>query len=139
MLGYLRNQMGEDLAHVYRHFPLENVHPHAVIAAEASEAAAAQGKFWEMHDIIFANQDALQPDDLLAYAEALDLDTDRFAEELASRLYRPRVEEDFAAGVRSGVNGTPTFFINGIRYDGVPDPQSLLEALSTAVQLHDSL
>ena len=135
-VGYLRNHMGEGMAFVYRHFPVADVHPFAEIAAEASEAAAAQGKFWEMHDIIFANQDALQADDLVAYAEALGLDPDRFADELSAHVYLPRIRTDFSEGVRSGVTGTPTFFINGVRYDGARDPQVMLDMLDEAAQPH---
>ena len=116
--------LGDDLAVVYRHFPLAEAHPHARLAAEASEAAGAQGKFWEMHDMLFEHQDALEEQDLLTYADALDLDRGRLAQELETGTYAQKVRRDFRGGVRSGVNGTPTFFINGTRFDGdwsVPD------------------
>jgi protein-disulfide isomerase len=122
--------MGEQLAFVFRHFPLSNVHPHALKAAEASEAAAAQGAFWEMHDMLFEHQDALDEPVLLGYAGALGLEVDRFTWELSRDVHAPRVNDDFRSGILSGVNGTPTFFINGLRHDGRSDAQSLLAALA---------
>ena len=116
---------------VYRQFPLTNSHPHAQKAAEASEAAAAQGRFWEMHDLLYENQRALDAMHLLGYAEDLGLDTQRFVRELEGHVHHARVREDFMSGVRSGVNGTPAFFINGIRYDGPWDLVPLLEALES--------
>jgi protein-disulfide isomerase len=118
ILQSARRQLGDKLALVYRHFPLAEAHPHAVEAAEAAEAAAAQGKFWEMHAMLFEHQDALEEQDLLAYADALVLDIRRFATELTTGVHEPRVRADFRSGVRNGVNGTPTFFINGERFDG---------------------
>jgi protein-disulfide isomerase len=106
--------MGDQLRFVFRHFPLTQIHPHAEGAAEASEAAAAQGRFWEMHDLLYENQRALDPMHLLGYAEELGLDTQRFVRELEERIYQPRVREDFMSGVRSGVSGTPAFFITGV-------------------------
>jgi len=103
---------------VFRHFPLSQAHPHALSSAEASEAAGAQGAFWPMHDALFESQDALLPDDLVAYASDLGLDVDRFTTELAGGVYRPKVRSDFRSGLRSGVNGTPTFFVDGVRFDG---------------------
>ena len=122
----LRRLMGNQMSVVYRHFPLTNVHPHAEPAAEAAEAAGAQGHFWAMHDMLFEHQDALDAEDLLAYAEAIGLDVPRFVRELADGTHRPRVREDFLSGVRSGVNGTPTFYVNGVRHEGPADLQSLL-------------
>jgi protein-disulfide isomerase len=113
-----QRQLGDMLALVWRHFPLGEAHPHAVRAAEASEAAGAQRKFWEMHDLLFEHQDALDDEDLLAYGKSLGLDVTRYAAELANGMYREKVRNDFRQGVRSGVNGTPTFFINGTRFDG---------------------
>ena len=92
----------------------------------------AQGRFWEMHDELFEHQDHLSPPDLLGHAEALGLDVDRFAAELESHVHEPRVREDFMSGIRSGVNGTPTFFINNIRHNGGYDLPSLLEAVRSA-------
>jgi protein-disulfide isomerase len=113
-----QRELGDDLRFVFRHFPLSEAHPHARVAAQAAEAAGAQGKFWEMHDMLFEHQDALEPEDLVAYAKALGIDTELFVRELEAGTYEKRVREDFRSGVRSGVNGTPTFFINGSRYDG---------------------
>ncbi|MBV8878867.1 MAG: thioredoxin domain-containing protein, partial [Planctomycetaceae bacterium] len=112
ILKAVQERMGERLRFVFRNFPLRQLHPHAEIAAEAAEAAARPGKFWEMHDILFENQDALESEDLVSYAGDLGLDAERIAEDLQSGLHAPRVQEDFLSGVRSGVNGTPTFFIN---------------------------
>jgi formate-nitrite transporter family protein len=111
-------RLGSLLRFVFRNFPLSEAHPHAEHAAEAAEAAGAQGKFWEMHDVIFEHQDALEDEDLIAYADALGLDAGRVARELEEGVWAKRVREDFRSGVRSGVNGTPTFFVNGLRYDG---------------------
>jgi protein-disulfide isomerase len=121
--------MGDELAFVFRHFPLSNVHPHAWKAAEAAEAAAAQGAFWEMHDMLFEHQDALDEPYLVRYARALGLDVARFAMELEEGLHARRVHEDFRSGILSGVNGTPTFFVDGVRHDGRWDAESLLRAL----------
>lgn len=114
----VQRSLGSRLRFVFRNFPLTEAHPHAEHAAEAAEAAGAQGKFWEMHDVIFENQDALEDADLVQYAGSLGLDADRVASELAAEVWAKRVREDFRSGVRSGVNGTPTFFLNGLRYDG---------------------
>lgn len=122
----VQQALGDDLRFVFRHFPLVNIHPHAEHAAEAAEAASAQGRFWEMHDVLFENQDALEDDDLATYAERLGFDVDRLAAEIETGAHVGRVREDFQSGIRSGVNGTPTFFINGRRYDGVPDPETLI-------------
>jgi protein-disulfide isomerase len=128
-LQQVRQVMGDDLRFVYRHFPLTQIHPHAYQAAEAAEAAGAQGRFWEMHDLLFENQDRLGLRDLIGYAGALDLDLERFVTDLRGHAHAGRLREDFLSGVRSGVNGTPTFFVNGVRHDGGYDPESLLEAL----------
>ncbi|MBV8546151.1 MAG: thioredoxin domain-containing protein [Acidobacteria bacterium] len=125
----IQQLLGDTLRFVFRQFPLTQIHPHAEHAAEASESAAAQDAFWEMHDIIFENQTALADRDLLRYAAAIDIDAEQVAEDLAAGTWQTRVRRDFASGVRSGVNGTPTFFINGMRYDGLLDARSLLAAL----------
>jgi len=124
--------MGSRLRFVFRNFPLRQMHPHAETAAEAAEAAAGPGKFWEMHDMLFENQDALEPEDLVSFAADLGLDSGKFAEELQSGANAPRVQEDFLSGVRSGVNGTPTFFINGVRHDDAWEEDVLLAALEEA-------
>jgi protein-disulfide isomerase len=107
-----------DLRYVWRHLPLDDVHPHAQLAAEASEAAATQGKFWEMHDLLIAHPEALTMSDLRGYAQQLGLDLDRFGEALRKRKYATRVGEDVESADLSAVSGTPTFFINGRRYHG---------------------
>jgi protein-disulfide isomerase len=132
----VQRRLGRRLRFAFRHFPLAEMHPRALPAAEAAEAAGAQGRFWEMHDLLYANQPALEDADLLAYATALDLDVRRFVRELAERTWELRVREDFMSGVRSGVNGTPTFFINGVRHDGGWDVETLTEALMTTAQVH---
>jgi Na+:H+ antiporter, NhaA family len=128
----VRATMGDDLQFVFRHFPLTTMHPNAEPAAEAAEAAGSQGRFWPMHDSLFLHQDRLAAPDLVARAHALHLDVDRFTAELADRSHAGRVREDFLGGVRSGVNGTPTFFVNGIRYDGPVDLPGLLDAAQRA-------
>ena len=121
--------MGNDLRFAFRHFPLSQIHPHAYQAAEAAEAAGAQGRFWEMHDLLFESQDRLGLRDLIGYAGALGLDLERFVTDLRGHAHAGRLREDFLSGVRSGVNGTPTFFVNGLRHDGGYDVEVLLEAL----------
>jgi protein-disulfide isomerase len=129
----LQERLGDQMRFVFRNFPLAQAHPHAEHAAEAAEAAAAQGKFWEMHDMLYENQDALEDEDLVRYARALHLDVPRFVKEMEAGIYTERVREDFRSGVRSGVNGTPSFFINGARHDGAYDLASLLAAIEEAV------
>jgi len=114
----LRRRLGDRLRFVFRNFPLAEAHPRARHAAEAAESAGAQGTYWPMHDTLFEHQHALEDPDLLGYARALRLDADRVARELAEGAYAKKVRADFRGGVRSGVNGTPTFFINGRRYEG---------------------
>jgi protein-disulfide isomerase len=121
--------LGRRLCFVFRHFPLTMVHPHVQLAAEAAEAAGAQGQFWAMHDVLFEHQHALDDGDLVRYAAALGLDVSRFSSELARHIHAARVREDFMSGVRSSVNGTPTFFINGVRHDGSYDFDALLNAI----------
>ena len=127
-----QQQLGDRLRFVFRNFPLTSSHPYAEGAAEAAEAAGAQGQFWPMHDLLYENQDALDMPDLERYASQLGLDLDRFNADLRDHRYADRVREDFMSGVRSGVNGTPTFFINGDRYDGSWDAGSLVPALEDA-------
>lgn len=125
----LRNRLGGRVRYVFRHFPIRTSHPHAQLAAEAAEAAGVQGKFWEMQDLLLEHQDALDISHLVEYASQLDLDLEQFKQDLEQHVYVERVKEDFHSGVRSGVNGTPTFFINGTRYDGAWDLESLLDAV----------
>lgn len=132
----IQRRLGSELRLVYRHFPLKEAHPHAQRAAEASEAAAAQGHFWEMHAMLFEHQHALEDEDLVGYARELGLDDGRVARELESGTYARAVRDDFRNGVRSGVNGTPTFFINGERYDGSwTDESRFLRALRNAAHV----
>ncbi|MGA7870252.1 MAG: thioredoxin domain-containing protein [Candidatus Binatus sp.] len=128
----LQERLGDQLRFVFRNFPLGEAHPHAEHAAEAAEGAGAQGKFWEMHDLLYENQDALEDEDLARYARALHLDVPRFVKEMTGHAQAERVREDFSSGVRSGVNGTPTFFVNGVRHDGPFDLRSLLAAIEEA-------
>ncbi len=122
----------DDVRYVWRHLPLNDVHPTAQLAAEASEAAAAQDKFWEMYDTLLSHQDALSMRDLVRYARKLDLDVDRFTDELRRREYAPRVSEDVASADESAVSGTPTFFINGRRHYGVYDINTLTDEVRAA-------
>ncbi|KAA3644589.1 MAG: Na+/H+ antiporter NhaA [Chloroflexi bacterium] len=135
----LVERMGDRICIVYRHFPISNQHPHAQKAAEAVEAAAAQGKFFEMLSKLYSNQDALEFDDLLRYAEEIEIDVERFKRELEEDVHADRVREDFMSGVRSGVNGTPSFYINGTRYDGAWDLESLIEAIDKPLGVQVSL
>ncbi len=128
----IQRQLGNQLRFVFRNFPLTTIHPHAQHAAEAAEAAAEQGKFWEMHDHLFENQQALDDAHLRQYASLLELDLARFQRHMAEHAYAARVREDFRSGVRSGVNGTPTFFINAVRHDDSWDLVTLLEAIKKA-------
>jgi Na+/H+ antiporter NhaA/predicted DsbA family dithiol-disulfide isomerase len=121
-----------DVRYVWRHLPLTDVHPNAELAAEAAEAAGAQGKFWEMHDRLLENQDALQPRDLLRHAEELGLDVERFHDDLRRHAYAGRVARDVESAELSGVSGTPTFFINGRRHYGAYDVDSLASAVKAA-------
>jgi protein-disulfide isomerase len=132
IVASILQRMGDSIRFAYRHFPLTQVHPHAQHAAEMAEAAASGGKFWAMHDMLFQNQDALEDEDLISYAAQLGIQPDWAAHALATHAFAPRVREDFMSGVRSGVNGTPTFFINGVRHDGPWDEPALLEALQSA-------
>jgi protein-disulfide isomerase len=129
----VRKRLGARMLFGFRHFPLSNAHPHAQMAAEAAEATASQGRFWEMHEVLFADQQALEDEDLVARARRLGLDVARFEQELASGVHAARVRRDFRSGVRSGVNGTPTFFVNGARHDGAWDLETLLETQEAKV------
>jgi len=125
----LHEQLADDVRIVYRHYPLSGLHPFAQAAAEAAEAAGAQGKFWEMHDLLFDHQSALVEKLFEEYAEQLTLDVDRFRTDLKERTFEARVREDFKRGVANGVYGTPGLFVNGVRHDGFFDPESILAKL----------
>ena len=114
----IQKKLGDRLRFVFRNFPLAEMHPFATAAAEMAEAAALQDKFWQMHDTLYENQNALDPDSLVEHARRLGLDTGKLKANLADKAIAARVRSDFTSGVRSGVNGTPTFFINGARFDG---------------------
>ena len=128
----IQQQLGDQLRFVYRNFPLTEIHPHALYTAFAAEAADAQGKFWEMHNYIFHHQHTLEDADLEQFAGAVGLDMQRFAQDMAQRPFARRIEEDFQSGLRSGVRGTPTFFINGVLYPGSWEQDALLAALKEA-------
>jgi protein-disulfide isomerase len=130
----VQRRLGSKLRFVFRNFPLSESHPHAEHAAEAAEGAGAHGRFWEMHDTLFEHQQALLDRNLVGYATAVGLDATVFESELRAHTHKARVREDFTSGVRSGVNGTPTFFINGVRFDDSWDPDTLTEALLAAAR-----
>jgi protein-disulfide isomerase len=125
----LQEHLGDKLSFVYRNFPLREAHPHAEHAAETAEFAAAHGNFWEMHDLLYENQENLEDESLCEFAVALGLSPNKLRRSLEAGSYRDRIDNDFRGGVRSGVNGTPTFFINGLRYDGSYDFDGLLGAI----------
>ena len=131
MIRELLNDFGE-LRYVWRHLPLNDVHPHAQLAAEAAEAAAAQGKFWEMHDSLLSHQDKLAVRDLVAHAQTLGLDPDAFRDFLRKRKGSARIAEDVESADMSGVSGTPSFFINGHRHQGAYDIDTLTQAVKLA-------
>jgi protein-disulfide isomerase len=135
----LLRTFGDDLRYVWRHLPLIDVHPAAQLAAEAAEAAAAQGAFWRMHDTLLAHQDELTPGDLRSHAETLGPDTSRFWDELRRHDHGRRVADDVAGADASGVAGTPTFFINGKRHHGSYDTVTLASAVRSARTRADSL
>ena len=124
----VQEAMGDELRFVYRHFPLIRIHPHALHAAEISEAAGAIDRFWEMHDILFENQKALADDDLLVDASAIGLSDSAVQQAFAGR-FADHIKRDFRGGVRSGVNGTPCLFVNGQRFDGPRDVEAIVAAL----------
>jgi len=127
----LQRRLGHRLCFAYRNFPLVNSHPHAEHAAEAAESAGDQGKFWEMHGALFENQGALDDQNIVEYATELGLDSDRLIGEVLAGAHIEHIREDVQAGERANVGGTPTFFINGVLFEGEPDVESLLEALSS--------
>jgi len=111
-------RMDGEIKFVFRNFPLSKIHPHAFSAAVATEAAGMQNKFWEMHDLIFENQRALEEENIFHYAKEVGLDLERFKNDMKQSAFADKVESDFDSGLRSGVNRTPTFFVNGKKYDG---------------------
>jgi protein-disulfide isomerase len=129
VLRDIEDRFQDDVRFVYRQFPLTEIHPLALIAAEASEAAGDQGRFWEMHDTLFQNQPSFQPEELIAYASRLGLDVDAFTEDVMALRHRDRIREDFMGGVRSGVNGTPSLFINGELFNAPIDERLVARAI----------
>ncbi len=127
----IKQQLGSEIKFVFRNFPLRKIHPHAFMASLATEAAGLQDKFWEMHDIIFENQKILNEDHILLFADKLGLDTERFKSDLQQKTLSDKVEKDFESGLRSGVNRTPTFFINGKKYEGEWNDGQLFQYLKT--------
>jgi protein-disulfide isomerase len=129
----LQREFSDRLRFVFRHFPLAEIHPHARAASTAAEAAAQQTDFWTMHEYLFEHQKALEDADLKRYALELGLDSDRFARDRTSPEVQSRIERDLTSGERSGVPGTPTFFVNGIRHDGGYDLESLRSAIAARI------
>jgi protein-disulfide isomerase len=129
VLRRVRQRLDDRLVFAFRHLPIPERHPLAPLAAEASEAAAAQGKFWEYHDALFQAQPKLSRETMLEAGRELGLDADRMAAEIDAGAHRPRVERDLDSAARSGATGTPTFFVNGARHYGAYDASSLVEAL----------
>jgi protein-disulfide isomerase len=126
----IQSVLGDRLRFVFRNFPLTNIHPQAEHAAEAAEAAGEQGHYWEMHDALYENQDALEDEDLARYASDLGLDARRLIREIETGAHRDRIRQDLQSGIRSGVNGTPTFFVNGARHNGPWDAATLVAGLT---------
>ena len=133
-VAQVRTELGESLVFAYRNFPLTEIHPHALHAALAAEAADAQGKFWEMHDLLFHRQRALTDQDLREYAGVIGLDAERFRADFEAQSGLPRIEADVESGERSGIEGTPGIFINGQPHRDGYDPATLISALTTAVR-----
>jgi protein-disulfide isomerase len=134
IVDQVRRELGDELRFVFRNFPLSELHPHAEHAAEIAEAAGSHNKFWEMHNLLYRHQDALDDRHLTEYATSLGVPASEVTRALAQHTYSDRVREDFMSGVRSGVNGTPTFFINGRRHDGSYDRDTLLAAIADAAR-----
>jgi len=129
----LEAHFGKELRFVFRHFPRTNVHPHSEAAAEVAEAAGEQNKFWEMHDLLFENYNRLDGEHLTGYASALGLDMERFERAITWRVFAQRVREDLISGMESGVRGTPTYFINGVKHLGSGSFDPLVEAIASGI------
>lgn len=129
----LQEDLGDKLNFVFRNFPLTQIRPHALPAALAAEAADMQGAFWEMHDLLFEQQHRLEPEYLIAFAQVLGLDIEQFIIDMTSDRAAARVRQDFVGGIRSGVDGTPTFYINGKRHNGPYDYETLKKAIEAEV------
>ncbi|HCO68676.1 MAG TPA: disulfide bond formation protein DsbA [Dysgonomonas sp.] len=127
----IQEEMGGNLKFVFRNFPLISIHKHALNAAVAAEAAGDMGKYWEMHDIIFENQQALDDADLVKYAGEIGLDEEEFKSMFSDKKYEAKIEKELEGGLRSGVNGTPSFFINGKKYEGEYSAKVMIEHLQS--------
>ena len=136
VVAQLRAELGDQLRFVFRNFPLTEIHPHALQAAQAAEAADAQGQFWAMHEHLFAHQKALTDPDLAQYAATLGLDGARFAHDLATQAHTARIRSDVEGGIRSGVQGTPTLFINEQRHDASWEYSTLAPAIAPTLAAH---
>ena len=126
----IQKQLGNRLCFAFRNFPLSNAHPHALHAAAAAEAAGAQGRFWEMHNLLYHNQSALEDEDFARYAAMLAINPERLMREVMSDAHVLRIREDFRSGARNGVNGTPSLFINGVLYEADIQVEEVLAALT---------
>jgi protein-disulfide isomerase len=131
----IQKHFGNRLRFVFRNFPLVDNHPHAETAAMTAEFAATKGKFWEMHDLLFENQDSLEDEELLLFAKKLNLKIEQFKKDMNSKEINKKVQDHFMGGIKSGVNGTPTLFINGVRYDGPHEFESLLEKIDSLLKV----
>lgn len=129
LVKVIQEKLGDDVRFIFRNFPLKKIHPHAFSASVATEAAARQGKFWEMHDLVFEHQKNLDAETLFSLAESIGLDLGQFKEDIQQQELADKVEKDFSSGLRSGVNRTPTFFINGEKFEGDWRDGGLLEYL----------
>lgn len=136
-LEELQKRLGKKLKFVFRNFPLTNTHADAETAALAAEAAGAQGKFWEMHNMLYKNQSKLKKDDLIGYAQKIGLDMERFKNDLDNKTFQQKVKDDFEGGIRSGVNRTPSFYVNGEKEDDL-DENKLLEMIKDQEQIQFS-
>jgi protein-disulfide isomerase len=133
IIKQVQDNLGVNLRFVFRNFPLTQVHPHAQKAAEVAEEAGAQNKFWDMHDYLYEHQQALGDKDLEKYAGIIGLNLDKFNDDIRNHIHAPRIREDFLSGIQSGVNGTPSLYINEIRYDGSWDLDSLMQILTSII------
>ena len=127
----MRHRLGDRFRFVFRNFPLVEIHPHALHAAQVAEAAGAQGRFWEMHDLLFTRQRSLADEDLRRYVAELGLDAGRVERDFATHAHVGRIEEAVRSGEQSGVEGTPTLFVNDRRHEGGYDAETLVAVLST--------
>lgn len=133
ILDTLIKEYDQDLCFIYRHFPLTTIHPNAGVAAVASEAANVQGQFWQMHHLLFANQFDLSSENIFEMARTLNLDMKRFLDDIEREDFAEKVRVDYNSGLRSGVNGTPTLFLNGIRFDGAPSLELLQDVIDKLI------